>query len=290
MKYLNLHYWTKILAFLFSVTAISLSQAIIIKDDQGRIVTFENPPQKVISLAPSFTKALFLLGVGDRIVGVTIYCKDHVKVQSLPKVGTVMSFDIEKVLSLKPDLIVATPLANRVQLDKLEALGIKVLVFKSPDSFRELCEQFVKLGTLFSLDQKALYIVKLAQKELEAIKKGAKRSPRVFVQLGTDPIWAAGKDSFIGEAVSLAGGLVPIPGRGGPVEREEVLKINPDVILIVNMGIVGERERRRWKAFTSLKAVRENRIFLIDPDLYCSPTPLSFVQGVKELYRLLQSP
>lgn len=267
-----------------------MSQAISIKDDQGRIVNFERPPQRVISLAPSLTKALFLLGVGDRLVGVTVYCKEPKKAQDLPKVGTVINFDIEKVLSLKPDLIMATPLANKGQLDRIEGFGVRVLVFKSPDNFDELCRQFVKLGGIFSIEQKALDIVRFARRELEAIKRKPKTEVKVFVQLGTEPIWAAGRDSFIGEAVRLAGGIVPIPGRGGPMEKEEVLRIDPDVILIVDMGITGEREKRRWKEFPSLKAAKENRIFLVKSDLYCSPTPLSFVQGVKELYELLQRP
>lgn len=284
---LNLNFRKNALALLLSL-CVSSSQAITIKDDQGRTVSFEKTPKRVVSLAPSLTKALFLLGVENRLVGVTVYCKEPKEAQHLPKVGTVISFDIEKVLSMKPDLVLATPLANGGQLNRVESLGVKVLVFKSPDSFDELCEQFVRLGRVFSAEQRALEIVRLAQRGLAAIKRKPKRELTVFVQLGTEPIWAAGKDSFIGEAVRLAGGLVPIPGRGGPVEREQVLKINPDVILIANMGIAGERERQKWKGFPSLKAVKENRIFLIEPDLYCSPTPLDFVQGVKGLYKLLQ--
>lgn len=284
-----MNFWKNVLALILSLY-ISSSQAITIKDDQGRTVSFEKPPKRVVSLAPSLTKALFLLGVENRLVGVTIYCKEPQKAQHLPKVGTVISFDIEKVLSLRPDLLLATPLANRAQLDRIESLGVKVLVFKSPDSFDELCEQFVRLGTVFSVEQKARDIVRLAERELATIKRKPKRKFVVFVQLGIEPIWAAGKDSFLGEAVRLAGGIVPVPGRGGPMERERVFKINPDVILIVDMGITGERERERWMGFPSLKAAKDNKVFLIESDLYCSPTPLSFVQGVKELYKLIQTP
>lgn len=259
-----------------------------IRDDFGRQVTFEVPPRRVVSLAPSLTKAMVLLGLGDRLVGVSTYC-NLPQVSSLPRVGSVTDFNLEAVLQLKPDLVMATPLIPSVQVERLEEFGVKTVIFRAPEDFEELCQQFLRLSRIFEKEAEAERILAEARGRLEEIERrlSGKARPTVVLQIGANPLWVAGRESFLGQAVELAGGRNPIEGEGGPISRELVVKLNPDVILIVDMGIVGEREVENWKALPVIRAVREGRIYVVKSDLYCSPTPLSFVQGVEELWRLL---
>ncbi len=265
------------------------SWGFLIRDDVGRLVHFDVPPKRVVSLAPSITKTAFLLGAGDRLVGVTTFCTQPPEARLLPKVGTVVDFNIEEILRLKADLVIGTTLASRGLLKKVESLGVKVLIFRAPKNFRELCEQFMKLARVFGKEERGLEILSKVEKRLKEVREGIPkgRRPRVFVQVGANPLWAAGKESFLGEAIEMAGGEDIIRGQGGPIDRELVIKMNPDVILVVDMGIVGEREVNRWRQFDNLKAVREGKIFVIESDLYCSPTPVSFVEGVRILVDLL---
>jgi len=271
---------------LFLLAAIS--QGVVIRDDTGREVAFDRPPRRVVSLAPSFTKALVLLVLQDRLVGVTAYC-NLPEVAGLPRVGSVTDFNLEEVLKLKPDLVLATPLIPEGQVKRLGDFGIKVVIFKAPEGFSRLCEQFLTLSRIFDRERVAREILGEVRGRLEDIRRrlAGKARPRVILQIGADPLWVAGRESFWGEAVELAGGEKTIEGEGGPISRELVVKLDPGVILIVDMGIIGEQEVEKWKALTVIRAVREGRIYVVRSDLYCSPTPLTFVQGVEELWSLL---
>lgn len=275
------------LAFFLCLLTSSV-KGIVIRDDSGREVVFDRLPRRVVSLAPSFTKALVLLGLKDRLVGVTMYC-NLPAVSGLPRVGSVTDFNLEKILQLKPDLVLATPLVPKAQLRRLEDFRIKVVIFRAPEDFKKLCEQFKTLSRIFGREERAGEILSQVQRRLIAVKRriAGKPRPRVILQIGADPLWVAGKKSFLGEAVQLAGGDNPIEGEGGPISRELVIKLDPEVILIVDMGMTGEREVEKWRSFGAIKAVRNGRIYLLKSDLYCSPTPLSFAQGVEELEGLL---
>jgi len=111
--------------------------------------------------------------------------------------------------------------------------------------------------------------------------------PRVFVQIGERPLVAAGWDSFIDDFVSFAGGVnIAHEVRTSVYSREEVVRRNPDIILIAKMGMAGEREKAAWVRYETIKAVQTDRIYTVDSYRFCSPTPVSFVEQVVELVRL----
>lgn len=280
----------KVLTVCFFLLFSSLSSlGIEVRDSGGERVFLEKPPLRIISLAPSFTKAIFLLGEGRRLVGVTRYCVEPPEAKKLPKVGSVVEFNLEEVIKLSPDLVLATPLTPPMLLKRLEEIGIKTMVLKTPETFQELCDQFLTLSKILGVYERGEEIVKSAKKRIEEITKSPKkRSPRVFIQVGINPIWTAGEKTLIGEALKLAGGENIFKGRGGPVSEEWVLKENPEVILIMDMGLKGNEMINFWKRFKEMEAVKHNRIHILNSNLYCSPTPLSFVEGVKIMWSLLQ--
>jgi len=250
----------------------------------------QNYPQRIISLAPSITEELYLLGVENKIVGVTTYCQKPPQAQEIEKIGTVIEVNLEKVISLQPDLVLATSLTNPKAKEKLKNLGIKVITFPSAKNFREICEQFLELGKIVGREKEAEEIVYRAKKTVSSVKQKVKElpKPKVLVQVGAKPLWVAPKDSFVNDFIEIAGGINVGPsGKNGLYSREEVLKRNPDVIIITTMGIVGKEEKKVWQRYKTISAVRNNRIYIVDSDKLCSPTPVSFVETLEEMVNIL---
>ena len=256
------------------------------KEDQGKSSKITHLPRRIVSLVPAVTEALYLLGAGDRIVGVTVYCKRPPQAQTNEKVGTVIDVNIEKIVQLRPDLVIASPLTDRKQIRRLRSLGLRVELFDAPADFRGLCESFLTLSRLVGKEQRAEEVLERTSRELEAVKKRmedtAKR--RVFVQIGADPLFTADGASFINSLIECSGGVnIASDAKTGIYSREEVIRKNPDTILIVTMGFVGEREKEVWLKYKTIDAVKDHRVFAVDSYRVCSPTPVSFVQTVKEL-------
>ncbi len=248
-----------------------------------------HPPHRIVSLVPTVTEELYLLGAGDKIVGVTVYCQRPPEAQTKEKVGTVIDVNIEKIIELRPDLVIASPLTDHKQIRKLWGLGLRVEIFDAPTDFQGLCESFLTLSRLVGKEQRAEEVLERTNKELEAVRKRieglAKR--RVFVQIGANPLFTADRASFINDLIECSGGInIASDAKTGIYSREEVIKRNPDTILIVTMGIVGEREKEVWLRYETIGAVKNRRIFSLDSYRVCSPTPVSFVRTVKELVRL----
>ncbi len=241
-------------------------------------------------MGPSLTEELYLLGVEDKIVGVTIYCNRPKEAQDKEKVGTVVKVDVEKIISLRPDMVLATALSDHAQMKKISSLGIKVVTFSSCRNFSEICGQFLKLGKIVGQEEKAKEIIGKAKMKIDFINKRVKDLPRpkVFTQVGAKPLYTVTKDSFIQDIITLAGGInIAHQAKTGLYSREGVIRQNPDVIIIVTMGIVGEKEKRAWEKFNTLKAVKNKRIYIIDSYKMCSPTPLTFVDILEKITRLL---
>lgn len=247
-------------------------------------------PQRIVSLAPAITEELYLLGIEDRIVGVTTYCTKPEEAKTKEKVGTVIKMNIEKVVSLHPDLVLSKPLMDKAQIEKLKSLGIKVVSSPQPSDFSGICKGFIQLGRLVGKEKKAKEIIARASKRVEIISGKVKDLPkvRVFNQVGAKPLFTETKGTFIHDYITKAGGVnIAAESGNGLYSREEVLRQNPDVIIIVTMGIVGEQEKEVWRKFKTLNAVKNNRIYIVDSYKVCSPTPLSFAVMLEEIAGLL---
>jgi len=245
-------------------------------------------PKRIISLGPSLTKELYLLGVEDRLIGCTIYAPECAKDKE--KVGTVIDINLEKIIKLKPDLVLATSLTNPKQVEKLKKLKIKVVVFYQARSFQELCDQFLELAKLVGKEEKAKRIIKEAKEKVKSIRDKAKdlKRTKVFIQIGAKPLFTAGKNSFVNDFIEFAGGInIAKDTEFGIYSREKVLEKNPDVIIIVTMGIRGIKEKEIWQRYKNINAVKNKRIYIIDSYKICSPTPTSFVETLKELVKIL---
>jgi len=250
----------------------------------------ETFPQRVISLSPSITEELYLLGAEDKLIGCTTYCIRPKGAKTKEKVGTVIEVNLEKIVMLNPDIILATSLTDSKAVEKLKNLGIKIESFPASKNFNELCNEFLKLGKIVGKKNKAEEIVNDAKNKIDIIKRKTENMPHptIFVQIGSSPLFAATDDYFIDDFINFAGGInIAENSKSGLYSREEVIKRNPDVIVIVTMGIAGDKEVKIWKNYKTLMAVKNNRIYILDSYRLCSSTPVSFVDTLKDFVEIL---
>lgn len=249
-------------------------------------------PERIVSLGPAITEGIFLLGAGDRLIGVTDYCIKPSEAQKKEKVGSVIDINIEKIYSLRPDLVIATSLTDRRAIERLRRLGIRVEEFGLARNFGELCENFIRLGRLIGRKREAMEIVKRAEEELKRIKDAIKGlpQPEVLIQVGSKPLFTMTGDSFVNDLIEFAGGVnIARDSKSGLWSREMVIEKDPDVIIITTMGVDAQAEIREWLKFTDMKAVKNKRIYIIDSYKIGSPTPVTFIDTLKEFVFILHS-
>lgn len=248
-------------------------------------------PRRIISLAPSITRNLFLLGAGERIVGVTVYCREYA--QNKEEIGTLLEPNIEKIVSLQPDLIVASKEGNnRDSVNKLAHLGLKVHVLAENDSFADICAGFLELGRIIGSGQQAAEIILAARKRINAVKSRVLRlaKPSVFWELGTKPVFTACRASFINDFMEISGGrniFLDLDARYSQVSREEVVRRNPDIIIIAAPNEALPAEKERWEKFPAMSAVKNKKIFILEDRLYTEPSPLAFAQAVENIAKII---
>lgn len=245
------------------------------------------PAQRIISLSPALTKQLYLLELAPAVVGITSYCPQPDNAPPIERIGSVVDPSLERILQLKPDLVISTPLASRKRMASLESLGIKVVEFPPALSFAHIGEQFLQLGALAGKSELAQRIMKKARAQTQAVTAATadrQPKPRVFIQIGVKPLATAGPESFINDLIEMAGGVNIVEDSTFRVySREAVLAANPDCILIATMGLGGASEIAQWKRYETLAAAARDRIFMVDAERICSPTPLDFVETLREV-------
>ncbi|MFK5952322.1 MAG: helical backbone metal receptor [Desulfobacterium sp.] len=250
-------------------------------------------PQRIISLGPVLTKTIYLLGAGDRLLADTTYCDDPPNTPPKEKIGSLIQVNVEKIISLKPDLVLASQFTKEKQIKVLRQFDITVVPFKNPKTFEEICANTLRLGQLIGATDKAEKIIATARAEVTKVQELIADLPpkRVFIQIGIKPLHTANEETFVNEFIRFSGGInIAAHENSGVYSREKVVKENPDVILISTMGSsksASITEKQQWMVFGTMRAVQHNAIHLLDSEIICSPTPLIFARGVREITRLL---
>jgi len=251
------------------------------------------PPKRIVSLAPNITEILFAFGLDQEIVGVSIHCNFPEGAENKVRVGSYISLDFEKIVSLQPDLIIATGAGNtRDMVERLERLGFPTYVI-FPKNFEDVLQSIRHLGQVTGREREGLTIIqgmKHRRQKVVALTQGLPR-PRVFLQIGEAPIVTVGKNSFANDLIRLAGGE-NIAGREKEMYprlgMEEILKRSPEVILVTSMNPKGNYEKalQEWSRWKTIPAVKNGRIHLIDSDLVDRPSP-RIIEGLEEMARSL---
>ncbi len=281
------------LLFLILPFSISYPTERTFRDEVGREVAFSFPPRRIVSLAPNITEILFGLGLDEEIVGVSIQCNFPEKARTKVRVGSYIRPDFEKIISLHPDLILATGAGNtRGMVDRLEELGFSTYVIY-PKSFNDILKNIAHIGQVVNREKEASVIIEGMKKRSQAVielAKGLSR-PKVFVQIGEAPMVTVGKGSFADDLIRLAGGENIAEKEKEVYPRfgmEEILKRSPGVIVISSMNPKGDYSKilREWNRWKTIPAVRDGRVHIIDSDLIDRPSP-RIVDGLEELARIL---
>jgi iron complex transport system substrate-binding protein len=256
-------------------------------DDRGVSIQLAQPAERIISLAPSLTELLYVAGAGDKLVGVVEYSDYPEEALSLPLIGRFDRFDIERILELKPDLVVAWLTGNpRSTIEGLERLGLTVYVAE-PKFLDSIPNQLEKLGQLAGTEGQASEAINAyAEKLTSLVNRYSATAPvRVFYQVWDRPLMTAGGAELTNDLIELCGGINifgELTALAPKVNLEAVVLRDPE--LIVASGI---DERRpawldTWDEWPSMTAVANRQVVFIDPDLTQRHSP-RVLQGAEIL-------
>lgn len=239
---------------------------------------------KIVSLAPSITKELVDLGLKNNIVGATSYCDISATNEDLI-VGNAVTVNVEKIFLLEPDIVFASGLTKENTINTLKKNGIKVYKLRKMNSFDDICNHFEELGKLVNKKNEAKTIIKNSRIKIDSLIASVSKhtnSLNVFFQIGAKPIFTVIPNTFMNDYITLSG-CKNIAGdlKRGTINRETVLKRNPDVIFIISMGVVGDNEKSIWKNYSELNAAKNNKIFIVDANIAATPTVLTFLEALE---------
>ncbi len=235
--------------------------------------------QRIVSLTPSLTLSVRYLNEEAHLVGCTSYCETT---RTVPVVATAIKVNVEKVISVKPDLVIATSLTPPETVAAMKKVGLRVEVFPMPHSYTEICDQFSRLGKLLGKEALAKKIVSDSRSKVQKLSANKSIGKKIFIQIGANPLFAVIPNTFMHDYIQFSGAETITSGMtSGSITREAVLKRNPDVIFIVTMGILADEEKKLWENFPQLSATRAKKIFIIDSKIACTPTPVTFAQTLE---------
>jgi iron complex transport system substrate-binding protein len=224
-------------------------------------------PQRIVSLTPSVTETLFALGAGERVVGVSDHCDFPAQVNGLPHVGTFLLPVIERVLSLRPDLVITSPSpGNRNAVLAIERAGVRTaVVTEGSGELADLRASITETAAAIASPEKGRALIASIDAELEAVSRAVAGRPRppVAVAVGLEPLVLAGPRSYLGELVVIAGGANVADRLGGKWPRsgwELLVAAAPEVIIDLSAMDETGSVSSRWSAFPAIPAVRDGRI------------------------------
>ena len=263
------------------------------EDQLGREIHVPDDPRRIIALAPSISEIIFALGQQDRLKGTTQFSNYPPEAAKLPKVGSYVRLDLERIVALNPDLCIAIKDGNpKTIIDRLQSLNIPVFAV-NPRNLESLLQTIQSIGGVLNASGSAKTLVADMRSRMQQVDKLVSkidRRPRVFIQIGISPIISAGSNTFIDELIVRAGGINVAAGNSAypHFSREQVLALEPDVLIITTMARSGafEKAKADWNRLSHMPAVRKKRIYTVNSDVFDRPSP-RLLDALEILTRLL---
>jgi len=275
-----------ILSLIFTASS---SPQLAVRDDRGQTVTLNKVPRRIIPLAPNLTEILYFLELDKEIVAVTDMCDYPERVKGKPRIGG-FNPSMEKIVSLQPELILATRAGNRPEvIRRLEELGFPVMV-TAPRNVEEIWQSIIKIGKIVGREALAHQKVQRQKERAIEVRHRVKelRRVKVLFLIWHDPAMAPGGDTYLNDLMRWAGGESITAGEGQNIvrlSREEIILRQPEVILGPPVAV--EWLKGSWRQWGStLPAFIHNRIYSVDESLVFRPGP-RIVDGLEQVARLI---
>lgn len=279
------------LALVLLIVFPIVSAALEVVDDSGNKVILSESASRIVSLAPHVTEQLFAIGAGENIVGAVEYSDYPEVAKTIPRVGGYSRLDLERLVALRPDLIIGWQSGNSSQqLERLEALGF--VVYRSePRRLEDIPRNMERLGVLTGNETEAGRQADAFRYELEVLRKTVADRPErsVFYQIWNRPLMTVNGEHLISEVIEACHGrniFAELPALTPTVSEESVIAADPAVIIASGMGHERPEWLDAWRAWPQLQAVKNQALHVINPDLIQRATP-RLLKGAKVVCRLL---
>lgn len=262
-----------LVALALLAAATSRVDALTLRDMLGRDVTLPAPPVRIVSLVPSVTEVMYALGGQDRLVGRTDYCDFPPAAASKPSVGGMINPSLERIVSLKPDLVVATDEGNREEtIQHLRRVGLPVYLVHAT-RVSEMLQMIERVGEVTGRGAAAPALVAQITRRIDAVKTAVRPfpPPRVLYVLWPDPLIVPGRQAHLTEMIELAGGRSITADDGEAYPRfslEAAVARAPEVIILADHAgggsSAGKASPEKWQRLTSVPAIKAGRIHSVD--------------------------
>ena len=290
---LNIRLITFMLVFIPAIL-IPVKAEIHLYDDTGQIVSLQKPARNVISLSPGLTELIYAAGGENHLKGVVSYSDFPEQAKKLPRIGSYNALDIEKIITLQPDLVIAWKSGNpRHQIEQLKRLGVTVYI-SEPGNFADIPATMRRLGKLMgtetAAEQKADDFTRQfnhLKQQYDTVNRQSKK--RTFIQIWNNPVMSVNQEHLISRVISLCGGeniFAQTSSLTYAPDIESVLEKNPEIIIATGMAETSAQWLKRWKQWPFLSAVKKNRLYAANPDHLVRHTP-RILLGIKEVCQLI---
>lgn len=272
------------------------NQSLTIKDALGNTHVLGNPPQRIISLAPNVTEILFALGLEKEIIGVTRFCNYPKQTQTKNRIGGMVDPDLEKIIDLRPDLIIAFRGNPLRMIQRLKDLELPVFVLEAGTTLESVFVLIHRIGLVTRKERASGDLVTSMRENLNKTKMSLKNvvdRPKVFINLYGKGLWTCGKNSYLNDLVLIAKGMNiagKVPRAWFSYNREELIHQNPEYIVVISKMDSDFLKVKTW--FTKeahlecVQAVQKGNIYFLNEDLVTRAGPRIF-QAFDQLARIL---
>ena len=260
-------------------------------DDAGRQVSLPVKVDRVISLAPNLTEIVFAVGGGNQLVGRTSYCDYPPEANSVAEVGDTLHPSLERVIALKPQVVlISTASQLEVFTQQLQNQNIAVFV-TDPHDLEGVFRSIEQVGEMLGKKDQAATLVQTLRQRTNAVEQAVKQKQpvRVFYQLSAEPLYTAGRDSFVTDLMRRAGAIsvtADLPGAWPKFSSESALAAKPDAIILPTGGSMGTGNSTVTEALRNSPAVLQGRVYKINDDHLVRPGPRA-IDGLEEMARVL---
>ncbi|MEN3013365.1 MAG: helical backbone metal receptor [Endomicrobiia bacterium] len=243
---------------------------------------------KIISLTPSITETLYLLGETKNVVGITSFCKRISKEQRI--VGTYIEPNIEEIIKINPDIVFISKEGTKKEtVEKLKKFNINVVIFEPVNNYKEIKYQFLYISKILKKEKTAKDILRKYEASFRQ-KTKKYTGKKILCILSLNPLIVASDKSYIGDIIKNSGGINPVISqiKYPSISLEELLKINPEIIIIPEMGINKKEIERFFIRFKNLNAAKNNRIYVLPSDVLCQPNVKNYFLSVQKISKILE--